>query len=153
MRMHLWTLRSRCADRVMATSRDNAMRSGCGSLSRRAHEDGGMRLLPQWDGAGGRQRGVSCVRPASLVEPLQPARNRGWSRRYSPALNAQSHSPHFTAQRRSNSCRSGVWECVLKPADRWLHAIAIALSGRNSMSWAPIYDHSSVIFPGILRIH
>ena len=72
MRMHLWTLRSICAHLVMPTSTDDAMQSGCGSLNRRAHEDGGMRLLPQWDGAGGRQRGVPCVRPASLIEPLRP---------------------------------------------------------------------------------
>ena len=60
-----------CAS-VMPTSTDDAMQSGCESLNRRAHEDGGMRLLPQWAGAGGRQRGVPCVRPASLVEPLRP---------------------------------------------------------------------------------
>ena len=44
-------------------------------------------------------------------------------------------------------------ECVLKPADRWLRAIAIALNGQNGMSWAPISDHSSLIYPAILRIH
>ena len=73
IQMRLWAWRSRCADRVMAASRDNAMRSSCGSLNRRAHEDGGMRLLPHRLDAGGRQCGVPCVRPASLVEPLLPA--------------------------------------------------------------------------------
>ena len=72
MQMHLWTLRSICAHLVMPTSTDDAMQSGCGSLNRRAHENGGMRLLPHRLDAGGWQRGVPCVRPASLIEPLRP---------------------------------------------------------------------------------
>lgn len=95
-----------------------------------------------------------AVCAACLVNRAAPSNLK--SRMGSKIFACAKRSVTFVTFRRSATnilLQKWVWGCVLKPADRWLHAIAIALSGRNSMSWAPIYDHSSVIFPGILRIH